>query len=162
MIVQLLVGTALAYLIWSIICLEINVRKARALDVPVVRLPIDTNNIPWVILQPHVWKILDRLPIKWSSYPDVIRFARRGWHFADKSETHVRLGPIWALVTPVAIYLQFADPDAIQEIFSRRTDFVRPIKEYSECMCRIARGNPLTRSRTSRGLWPLYFDRWLG
>ncbi len=74
-----------------------------------MRLPIDSNNIPWTILQPHVWKILDRFPVEWSSYPDFVRYARRGWHFADKSETHVRLGPVRALVTSVAIYLHFAD-----------------------------------------------------
>ncbi|RYP60463.1 hypothetical protein DL771_010512 [Monosporascus sp. 5C6A] len=130
MIVQLFLGSVLAYLLWNIICLEINARKARGLKVPFVRLPIDSNNVPWTIVQPHVWNILDRLPIKWSSYPDFVRYSRRGWHFADKSETHIRLGPVWALVTPVAIYLHFADPEAIHEIFTRRTDFVRPIKEY--------------------------------
>ncbi|RYO83349.1 hypothetical protein DL764_009462 [Monosporascus ibericus] len=130
MIVQLFLGSVLVYLLWNIICLEINARKARRLKVPLVRLPIDSNNVPWTIIQPHLWSILDRLPIKWSSYPDFVRYSRRGWHFADKSETHVRLGPVWALVTPVAIYLHFADPDAIHEIFSRRADFVRPIKEY--------------------------------
>ncbi|KAI1074872.1 cytochrome P450 [Whalleya microplaca] len=130
MIVQFLLSSVLAYFVWSIICLEINVRKARALDVPYVRLPIDSNNVPWTIIQPYVWNILDRFPIRWSSYPDFIRYSRRGWHFADKSETHLRLGSVWALVTPVAIYLHFADPDAIHDIFTRRSDFVRPVKEY--------------------------------
>ncbi|RYP44229.1 hypothetical protein DL768_009293 [Monosporascus sp. mg162] len=130
MIVQLFLGSVLVYLLWSIVCLEINAGRARGLKVPFVRLPIDSNNVPWTIIQPHVWNILDRLPIKWSSYPDFVRYSRRGWHFADKSETHVLLGPVWALVTPVAIYLHFADPEAIHEIFARRTDFVRPIKEY--------------------------------
>ena len=78
-----------------------------------------------------MWAILDRLPVPWSSYPDFVLFSRRGWHFNDISETHVRLGPVFALVTPVAIYMHFADPDAIRDIFARRTDFVRPVKEYS-------------------------------
>lgn len=131
MIIQFLFGLVLAYFLWSLICLEINVRKARSLNVPYVRLPIDSNNIPWTIFQPYVWNILDRLSIKWSSYPDFIRYSRRGWHFADKSETHVRLGPVWALVTPATIYVHIAEPDAINEMFTRRRDFVRPIKEYS-------------------------------
>ncbi|KAL9108133.1 MAG: hypothetical protein Q9227_007110 [Pyrenula ochraceoflavens] len=130
MILQAVLFAAVSYLVWSLICLEINVRKVKALDVPFVRLPIDSINVPWTILQPHIWKILDRLPIRWASYPDFIRFARRGWHFAEKSETHVRLGPVWALVTPAAIYLHFADPDAIQDIFQRRSDFIRPVNEY--------------------------------
>ncbi|KXX78218.1 Cytochrome P450 3A13 [Madurella mycetomatis] len=126
---QYLLGTALAYVVWTFICLELNVRKARAMKVPCVRIVIDSNNIPWTIFQPFVWNILDRLPIKWSSYPDFVRYSRRGWHFDDKAQTHLRLGPVWALVTPVAIYLHFSDPDAIHEIFSRRRDFIRPYKE---------------------------------
>ncbi|KAI1413651.1 cytochrome P450 [Hypoxylon sp. FL1857] len=130
MFIQLLLSSILAYFVWSIVCLESNVRKARAMGVPFVRLPIDSNNVLWTIVQPHVWNIIDRLPFDWSLYPDFVRYSRRGWHYDDGSETHVRLGPVWALVTPVTIYLHFADPDAIHEIVTRRTDFVRPIKEY--------------------------------
>lgn len=43
----------------------------------------------------------------------------------------MRLGPVWALVTPVAVYLQVTDPEAIREIFARPASFVRPVKEYS-------------------------------
>lgn len=44
----------------------------------------------------------------------------------------MRFGPVWALVTPVTFYLQFADADAVNELFSRRSDFIRPVKNYSE------------------------------
>lgn len=130
MIFLLLSSGFLAYFTWSVICLEINVRKARAMGVPSIRVPIDFLNMPWMTLQPLVWSITDRLPIPWSSYPDCVRFSRRGWHFADKSHTHVRLGPVFALVTPGAVYLHFVDAEAISDMFSRREDFVRPIKEY--------------------------------
>ncbi|KAK5993820.1 Cytochrome P450 monooxygenase ORF6-like protein [Cladobotryum mycophilum] len=130
MILQLLLTSVLAYTLWSLVCLESNVRKARAIGLPVVRIPVDGMNIPWQTFQSLIWSILDRLPISWSSYPDWVRFIRRGWYFADKSETHVRLGPVWALVTPAAIHIHFADPEAVQEIYSRREEFVRPVKEY--------------------------------
>lgn len=129
---QLLAAIALAYFGWSMVCLERNVRKAQSLGIPAVRLPIDPVNFLWVFLQGHVWRMLDCLPIAWSSYPDFIRFSYRGWHFREKSGPAVRFGPVWALVTPVTFYLQFADPDAINELFSRRSDFIRPVKNYSE------------------------------
>lgn len=132
MILSLLFGLALAYFGWSMFCLERNVSKARSMGVPVVRLPIDPVNFLWVFLQGHVWRMLDSLPIAWSSYPDFVRFTYRGWHFRAKSSMAVRLGPVWALVTPVTFYLQFADPDAVNQIFSRRTDFIRPVKNYSK------------------------------
>ncbi|ROV97578.1 hypothetical protein VSDG_04593 [Cytospora chrysosperma] len=50
MIFQLMVGLALTYLAWSMLCLEINIRKARALNVPVVRLPIDPISDPDAIV----------------------------------------------------------------------------------------------------------------
>ncbi|KAK3316891.1 putative cytochrome P450 [Apodospora peruviana] len=131
MILSLILGPVLAYMIWSLICLEKNVRVARrVIGVPVIRSPIDGNNIPYQVFSPFFWMLLDLLPIKWSSYPDFIRFWRGGWHVREKADPHVRLGPVWALVTPACIELQFADPDAIMEIYARRRDFVRPIKQY--------------------------------
>lgn len=41
------------------------------------------------------------------------------------------MGPIWALVTPVTIYLHITDPEAIRQIFDQPYTFVRPVKEYS-------------------------------
>lgn len=131
MIGDLLLGFALTYALWSIVCLEVNVRKARTFNVPIVRLPIDANNVIWILLQPHVWRILGCLPFAWSSYPRAVRYSRRGWYFYERAEAHVQLGPVWALVTPLAINLHFADPDTIRDIMTRRGDFQRPTKELS-------------------------------
>ncbi|KAI0968467.1 cytochrome P450 [Xylaria arbuscula] len=122
-------GAGLAYIIWTIACLEANVRKARPLTVPIVRLPIDSNNVLWILLQSHVWKVLDRLPIHWSSYPRFVRLSRREWFFAERATIHEQIGPVWALVSPVAVNIHFADPDTIRDIVTRRGDFQRPIAE---------------------------------
>ncbi|KAI1821853.1 putative cytochrome P450 [Xylaria intraflava] len=122
-------GAGLAYVAWTVVCLEANVRKARALGIPIVRLPIDSNNVIWILLQPHVWKILDRLPIEWSWYPRFVRFSRRGWFFAERARIHEELGPVWALVSSMAINIHFAEPDTIHDIVMRRGDFQRPTTE---------------------------------
>ncbi|KAF2967255.1 hypothetical protein GQX73_g6347 [Xylaria multiplex] len=129
-IILMFLGPVLGYMTWSVATLNKNVHKARQLNVPYICVLVDGNNMFWAIFQPYVWRILDRLPFQWSSYPDFIRYSRRGWEYIDGSSTHVHLGPVWALITPVAVYLQFADPDAINAIFTRRSDFVRPTKEY--------------------------------
>lgn len=126
-----ILGFVVAYLGWSLICMESNAHKARVMKVPIVRLPIDTTNVIWLVIQPLVFTMLDHLPIDWSSYPDFIRFSRRDWQFREKAGPAIRLGSVWALVTPVAIYLQITDPEAIRDIFSRPQSFVRPVKEYS-------------------------------
>ncbi|KAM0809428.1 hypothetical protein AB5N19_09771 [Seiridium cardinale] len=129
MLSLVVLGLAVAYSVWSFVCLEANVRKARSLGLPVVRLPIDANNVFWILLQPHVWNILDRLPFSWRSYPRFVRYARRGWYFDERADAHVHLGPTWALVSPVCINVHVADPNAIQDIVTRRGDFQRPTAE---------------------------------
>lgn len=132
MIAALVLGVTLVYIFWTLVCLEVNVRKARALGVPVVRTPFDVNGHLWVVVQPLVWKFLACFPISWSSYPDIIRFSHRNWNFLEKSNPTARLGPVWALVCPGGVHLYFADPDAIEDIFTRWREFVRPVHKYSK------------------------------
>ncbi|KAL4942116.1 hypothetical protein BDV06DRAFT_235631 [Aspergillus oleicola] len=106
MIVQLIGTLALAYLGWSIVTLEINYRRAATMGIPCVRLIVDPQNLAWMMLESHVWRILDRLPIDWGTFG---KYARRERHFADKASSHLRYGPAWAL---------------------RRFDFQRPSKIY--------------------------------
>jgi len=128
MILEILGGLALVYLAWSLVAMEINYRRASSMEIPLVRLIIDPQNLVWLVLESHLWPYLDRLPINWGTFG---RYARRGWHFGDKADSHLRYGPVWALVTPVDVYVHFADSDTIHDIFDRRTDFLRPSKMYS-------------------------------
>ncbi|KAI1098024.1 putative cytochrome P450 [Jackrogersella minutella] len=130
MIISLLLGWILVYFIWSLFRLEVNIRKARAFGVPIVRIPFDLNNYVWVIGQPLVWKILSYVPVPWSSYPDFVRFSHRNWHFLEKSSPSSRFGPVWALVSPGGVHLHISDADAIQDICSRWRDFPRPVQMY--------------------------------
>lgn len=129
MIAQIIVGLGVVYLTWSLVAMEINYKKASAMRIPLVRLPVDPMNIFWLIVEPTLWRLLDRLHIDWGAFG---RYSRRGWHFHDKAESHLLYGPVWALVTPCDIYVYIADPDAIHDIFSRREDFLRPSKLYSK------------------------------
>jgi hypothetical protein len=94
MIFQVLLAVVLANLAWTLICLERNARKARALKIPYIRIPFDVTNVLWLTVQPSLWTILDRLPIQWSSYPDFVRLSRRDWQFREKATQAVQLGPV--------------------------------------------------------------------
>lgn len=130
MLTILFLPLGVAYILWSLACLEVNVRKARVLGVPVVRVPFGGDSLMWLIFQPLLWAVLDRTPIPWASYPDFIRFSRRNWHFLEKSKPTARFGTVWALVSPTSISLHFSDPDDIEEIYSRWRNFVRPVHKY--------------------------------
>ncbi len=109
--------------------MEVNVRRARTMRIPLVRIPIDPMNVLWLILEPPLFRMLDRLPF---SYGNFGYYSRRGWHFRDKAESHLNYGSAWAIVTPREIYLYVADPNAINDVFARRADFMRPLHLYSE------------------------------
>ncbi|THC88324.1 hypothetical protein EYZ11_012230 [Aspergillus tanneri] len=129
MFLQLLGLLALAYLVWGLVTVEINYRRASAMGIPLVRLYVDPQNSLWMVFEPIVWPWLERLPINWRNY-SFGRYSRRGWYFADRGESHQRYGPIWAIVTPRDIYINVADSEAIHDIFQRRADFIRPSKMY--------------------------------
>jgi hypothetical protein len=128
MIPLLILSSLIGYLLWSLTALELNYRRARSMSIPLVRLPVDPMNIVWILIESHLWRLLDKLPVNWGTFG---RYSRRGWFFPDKAQSHLRYGPIWALVTPRDIYVYVADPEAVHDIFTRREDFLRPAKMYS-------------------------------
>lgn len=129
MIAQVLLGLVVGYLTWSLVAMEINYRRASSMGIPLIRLPVDPMNMVWLILEPPLWRLLDRFPFDWGTFG---RYSRRGWHFHDKAKSHLQYGPAWALVTPCDIYVYVAEPEAIHDIFVRRGDFLRPSKMYSK------------------------------
>lgn len=124
----LLASLALAVLwtIWTAICLALNYWRAQKLGVPLVLIPISTMNILWIILQPPIIALIERL----HGPSNFTRFSSRDWHFKEKARPHVEIGDAWAIVTPGQIWFNVADPDAIIDIFQRRTQFIRPVELY--------------------------------
>lgn len=129
MIPHLLFSLAMAWLVYSGMTLARNFRRAQAMGVPLIKVPISPMNVLWIVIEPLVFRILDILPFSLGSFG---HYARRGWHFHDKAASHVKLGDAFALVTPRETFLHICDPDAINDIFSRRQDFVRPVQLYSQ------------------------------
>lgn len=62
MIALFLVAIPLFYLLWSLIYLEINYRRAASMRIPLIRLPVDPFNILHQAFESHVFSIVDRLP----------------------------------------------------------------------------------------------------
>ena len=132
MLLALFAASVAAYVAWTWICIELRIRQASSMGIPLVRFPIDSHNIPWQVIEAHVWRLIDALPIPWLSWPENIRFVRRGWHFFEKNDHHRRHGPIFAIVSGASTNVLVSDPDAAREILTRRKDFVRQVKNYSE------------------------------
>ena len=108
MIAQILPALGLAYQTWSLVAMEPR-RHGDELParcsygcISLVHLPIDPENIIWLVLEPHLWRLRDHLPFSLGTFG---RYSRRGWHFKDKASSHLRYGPAWALVTPAFVYI---------------------------------------------------------
>jgi cytochrome P450 len=126
MLFILILGLYLFWVGWTALCLANNYRRARKLGFPIVLLPISSMNILWIVIQPAVISLVERI-FGTSSFT---RFAPRDWHFREKAYPHIEFGDAWALVTPGQIWFNVADPDAITDIFQRRTQFIRPVELY--------------------------------
>ncbi|MCJ1381959.1 hypothetical protein MMC17_005071 [Xylographa soralifera] len=117
---------SILYLVWYVVPFAKNIRRARSLGVPILSVPVSPMNVLWIVVEPMVFNILDRLPIDLGNF----NYARRGWHFADKASTHEELGDVFVLTSPRETFLHVCDPDSINQIFDRRQDFVRPVELY--------------------------------
>ena len=93
-----------------------------------VVMPISPTNYLYITLEPLICRITESLPFSLGSFS---RYARRGWHFIEKADSHIEMGDTWAMVTPKEIFLHICDPEAINDVFSRREDFHRAIFLYS-------------------------------
>ena len=129
MLPQILLSLGVAWIAYTFLTLAVNVHRARAMKVPLIVVPVSPMNTLWIVFEPLVFRILDRLRFRLGSFG---RYGRRGWHFHDKAASHVELGDAWALVTPRETFLHVCNPEAINEVFARRQDFVRPIQLYSK------------------------------
>ena len=126
---QFVLCLGVSWLAYSAMCLATNIHRARAMNVPLIILPISPTNTVWIVIEPMIFRALDYLSF---SLGDFSRYGRRGWHFRDKATSHKKLGNAWALVTPRETFLHICDAEAIWEIFSRREDFARPTQFYSK------------------------------
>jgi hypothetical protein len=95
-----------------------------------VRIPIDPLNIPWQIVEPHLWKLVHYFQIP---YPQDMIMLRRGWYFDVKADLYEDMGTVWSFVTPQNINICVYDADSLTETFARRNDFPRPKEYYRKC-----------------------------
>jgi cytochrome P450 len=126
MVYTLVLSLYTCCVVWAASCLANNYARARRMGVPIVLLPISTMNILWIVVQHPVIFLLERF----FGPSNLTRYGSRDWHFRDRAQAHIKFGDVWALVTPGEIWLNVADPNAIVEIFQRRTQFLRPVELY--------------------------------
>ncbi|KAI0189453.1 cytochrome P450 [Astrocystis sublimbata] len=115
----LAIGTAL----WSISQLARNYLIARRIGLPIRVIPISHGNPFWMLVDRRVLALVKRIPLIGNS--SFTRYNSRGWEVADRYYSHAEMGDAFVVVTPGRNWLYVADPEALVDIFRRRTDFPR-------------------------------------
>ncbi|PYI23590.1 cytochrome P450 [Aspergillus violaceofuscus CBS 115571] len=124
----LLLGTTLfAWTLYSLNGLIQNIKSVRKLNIPYHVLPASPVNPLWIVLEPVIYFILDRLPFEFGR---VRHYGRRSWQFGDRAQSHLRMGDAWALATPSEVFVYVCDAEAITQIINRRAVFTRPVELY--------------------------------
>ena len=95
------------------------------MSLPLIHLPIDPETIVSLLLEPHLWRLLDHLPLSLRNFDRYSRLAGHGTSATKQNHTCT-----WALVTPAGVYVYIADPDAGHDISDLRGDVLPPRKMY--------------------------------
>uniref|UniRef100_A0A8H7TJW7 Cytochrome P450 n=1 Tax=Bionectria ochroleuca TaxID=29856 RepID=A0A8H7TJW7_BIOOC len=119
------VGLTGIWVICSSLFLLRNYIKARAIGVPIRVIPVSHSNPFWMLMDRPVLGVLRRFGLESTSFA---RYGFRLWEIEDRAKSHQEMGPAFILVTPDRNWLYIADPDTINEVFRRRTDFPRCVE----------------------------------
>lgn len=125
MFLSALLWPALGVLGWTLycsFCLARNYLVARKIGVPLRVIPIDHINPLWMLVDRKVLSLVRRLPgvLGDNSFT---RYNYRVWEMQDRCRSHQEMGGVFMMVTPGRNWLYIADPDALMDMFRRRTDF---------------------------------------
>lgn len=118
----------MTWTLWSWYCLYQNYRIACKIGIPIRIIPISHENPLWMAVDKRFFiPLFQRVPFGTGTFT---RFNWRGWEFADKYKSHMEMGDVFMIVTPGRNWLYVCDPQALADIFQRRSDFPRPLEIF--------------------------------
>lgn len=126
MLAALIASAIPLYLAWSALSLYSNVRRAKASGLRVHVSPISTRNPLWMLLQPVLIPVLERL-LGADTVDEWLKLTKRSWNFHDRYRMHERYGKVFAHATPSDIEVFVADAAASDELLARKRDFLKPM-----------------------------------
>lgn len=130
MLSTVVLGLAIAWLIWSGLSLLRNYQTARRIGLPTVIEPVSSLNLGLIIgntiARSNPWlESLRQLLIH-----RLMRFSYMGWQFDQGHRVTAEIGPAFSLVTPGSLHVIVADASAAHDLLTRRKDFIKPREMY--------------------------------
>ncbi|KAK7928344.1 hypothetical protein PG985_005342 [Apiospora marii] len=122
-LVIVLAALSFAWGVYSMICLFRNYLIARKIGLPIRVLFIASNNPFWLLVDSKAVHLLCKL-LPFLRDSTFTRYNWRGWEVQDKCRSALEMGTAWVLVTSNYNAIQLCDPDALMEVFRRKSDLV--------------------------------------
>jgi len=116
----LLLFSITALLAWPFVNLLRLYLKARKIGLPIRITPIPSQNLIWLLTQKTIEPILRPIafgPLRFFQYSSF------SWPYTDRGRLHQRLGPALIIVSPAGIQISIADPQACEDLLTRRREF---------------------------------------
>lgn len=130
MILPTLLWPALGVLGWTLycsFCLLRNYLVARKIGVPLRVIPIDHVNPLWMLVDTKILSLVRKLPgvLGDNSFT---RYNFRTWEMHDRCRSHHEMGDVFMMVTPGRNWLYIANPEALMDMYRRRSEFPQCIE----------------------------------
>ena len=119
----------LLWVLYVLVSFLLNLRQAKSMNLPLVASPIYPFHPVWVITQKYILPLLRCLPFHLGTWT---RFNYRGWQYVDKYKLHRELGDAYIMLSPGTNAVFLANPEAVDDVLSRRKDFIKPTMLYSQ------------------------------
>ena len=113
---------AVAYTLYSTLCLFRNYLVARTIGVPVRIILVDHINPFWMLISQPVVSLLKRLPFGLGDN-GMTRWNYLGWEYPLRWKAHYEMGDVFILCSPSRLWVYLGTPELVTAVLRRPNEF---------------------------------------
>ncbi|KAK7182337.1 cytochrome P450 [Paraphaeosphaeria sporulosa] len=115
-------------IIWSLITLNTNLNKARAIGLPILVRYVTPTNPLWMVFGSNLVRLARRFGLATEHFD---RFYLFGWDANERYRVHADFGDTFTLVSPGGNWIYISDPKTAWDVLRRPRDFGRNVEQLA-------------------------------
>jgi cytochrome P450 len=123
-----LAALPVALVVWSLASLNVNLRKARAIGLPILVRYVTPTNPLWMIFGSNLVRLARKTGLATEHFD---RFYLFGWDANERYRVHAEFGDAFTLVSPGGNWLYIADPKTAWDVLRRPGAYGRNIEQLA-------------------------------
>ena len=126
---------SLLVLIYKLVYLARNIRRAKSTNIPYTISPINEYEV-WAYMTDPIlrWAFKSYLMQK-KGWPRWARFMVKDWMYEDKGRAHREFGDVFSVVSPGGILCYVGNPQSALFVATQRKSFIKPYEKMSTYSC---------------------------